>query len=153
MLQYNIPMSTDDIERRLDVAAQHCTARGARLSVSRRRVLRALLQAEHPLGAYAILERMAEDGARPLPPTVYRALDFLMAEGLAHKIHSANTYLACCEVGRPHAAEMFVCRRCGDAREVPRRGDAGPADVPAGFAVENVVMEVRGLCRACRDGA
>ena len=146
-------MSTDNIEPRLDAAAQYCAARGGRLTASRRRVLRALLQAEHPLGAYAILERMAEDGGRPLPPTIYRALDFLMAEGLAHKIHSANTYLACCEVGRPHAAEMFVCRRCGDAREVPRQDVAEPADAPPGFAVENVVMEVRGLCRACRDGA
>ena len=141
------------MEAILDEAERHCIARGERLTVLRRRVLEILLEAGQPLGAYTILELMAKDGRRPLPPTVYRALDFLLAQGLAHKLHSQNTFLPCCAVGRAHTAELFVCRRCGTACEVPQGGEVARAGKPPGFEVEAVVLEVRGLCGGCRGVA
>ncbi|MFM2130403.1 MAG: hypothetical protein RL477_1949, partial [Pseudomonadota bacterium] len=74
------------IEDALAAAAELCREQGARLTPVRRRVLEIVWQSHKPLGAYAILDVMAAGGRRPMPPTVYRALDFLLAHGLVHRI-------------------------------------------------------------------
>ncbi|MCE9649906.1 MAG: transcriptional repressor, partial [Parvibaculum sp.] len=86
------------------------------------------------------------------PPTVYRALDFLMAEGLIHKIESLNAYLGCGEAGRPHESQFLICRDCGTAEEIV---DAGldkaleAATRRARFEVERKVVEIAGICERC----
>src|SRR5438105_11892694 len=72
-----------------------CVARDQRLTATRRRVLEALTASHQPLGAYEIIDRLAASGPRPAPPTVYRALDFLVANGLVHRIESRNAFIAC----------------------------------------------------------
>src|ERR1039458_9984114 len=72
-----------------------CAARKQRLTPVRRRVLEALLASHAPLGAYELIDRLALCGARPAPITIYRALDFLREQGLAHRIESRNAFIAC----------------------------------------------------------
>ena len=57
-------------------------------------VLSVLEESSIPLSAYTILERLGEHGLRA-PPQVYRALDKLLDLGLAHKLASMNSFLAC----------------------------------------------------------
>src|SRR5215469_13731246 len=83
-------------------AEAHCAARAQRLTPIRRQVLEALLESHNPLGAYEIIERMADKKRRPAPITVYRALDFLRENGLVHRIESRNAFVAC---GHNHARE------------------------------------------------
>ena len=59
------------------VAEARCVELGQRLTPMRRDVLAALLVSHRPLGAYEIMERLAPQGPRPAPITVYRALEFL----------------------------------------------------------------------------
>jgi Fur family zinc uptake transcriptional regulator len=140
---------TASIERARKIVEQH----GEKLTPLRARVLGIVMQADEPLSAYEILDRMAEDGRKPAPPTVYRSLDFLIGQGLIHKIHSRNSFVACCNADEPHDARLFICRTCGIAREVthplPDREVAGEA-MDLGFEAERVVVEVEGLCRDCR---
>src|SRR5258708_16327138 len=76
-------------------ADEACNVRGTRLTPLRRRVLQALAESHSPLGAYEIVERLKKT-REPVPAmSVYRALDFLLAEGLAHRIESQNAFLAC----------------------------------------------------------
>ena len=72
-----------------------CRQRKQRLTPMRRQVLNALAASHRPIGAYEIMERVAADGTRPAPITVYRALDFLIEQGLVHRIESRNAFLAC----------------------------------------------------------
>src|SRR5215467_7858343 len=72
-----------------------CSVRGQRLTPIRRQVLEALADSHRTLGAYEIMDRLAERGPRPAPITVYRALDFLLENGLVHRIESRNAFLAC----------------------------------------------------------
>ena len=72
-----------------------CEARAQKFTPIRRQVLGALLSSHRPLGAYEIIDELAKSMPRPAPITVYRALDFLMANGLVHRIESGNAYLAC----------------------------------------------------------
>lgn len=131
-----------------------CEASGARLTPLRRRVLETLAQSHIPLGAYELVERLGESGERPPPMSVYRALDFLVAEGLAHRIESRNAFLAC---GRAHEADdvivFLICEQCGLTDEVASHAigrDIAWATRAAGFTPRTRVLEIAGLCARCR---
>jgi Fur family zinc uptake transcriptional regulator len=128
-------------------------ASAARLTPLRRRVLELVCESHTPVGAYDLLERLkGERQTRAAPPTVYRALDFLMEHGLIHRINSLNAYIACFGPHRPHDACLFICERCrtvdeSEAQSLRRAIDRRAAD--SGFRVRAQTIEVTGLCRAC----
>lgn len=139
--------------RRLDQAAELCAKRGQTLTPLRRRVFEIVLAADRPLGAYDVLEILARDRGRVAPPTVYRSLDFLVSQGLVHKVLSVNGFVACSASARPHDAQLFICGSCGSSVEVAQSSHAVLIEEEAAaldFAVESVVLEVHGRCHACR---
>ncbi len=140
----------------LQAAERLCARRGARLTEIRRRVLELVWRSHQPVGAYALLERLGRERGRVAPPTVYRALDFLIAHGLAHRIASLNAFIGCAHPDRDHIGQFLVCSGCGSAAELDdRRIDEAirsPAEA-AGFAVERPVIELAGRCPHCREGS
>lgn len=131
-----------------------CTDRGLRLTAQRRRVLELVWENHAPIGAYDVLERLNVGGGRNAPSVVYRALDFLMAQGFVHRIASLNAYVGCECPGAPHTAQFLICRLCGTVAELhdPRIGRAirrGAGEV--GFEVESTVVEVKGICPGCGE--
>ncbi len=139
----------------LKKAEEICALRGARLTQMRRRVLEFVWESHVPVGAYDILDRLNAGGGRAAPIAVYRALEFLMAHELVHRLASLNAYTGCGLPGTPHGAHFLICNGCGAAaelhdRQIDRAISRG-AD-QAGFAVDAPVVEVRGLCPDCRSG-
>jgi Fur family zinc uptake transcriptional regulator len=135
-------------------AEELCTARAQRLTPMRRHVLEALLASHRPLGAYEIIERLADPG-RPAPITIYRALDFLRDNGLVHRIESRNAFVACVH---NHADNdivvFFLCERCGAVGEAPGGAVAETLKASArtvGFAPKSPVIEIAGICAHCRE--
>ncbi len=102
-------------------------ARGQKLTPLRRRVLEIVLESHAPMGAYDVLGTLARGGAKPAPPTVYRALDFLCAQGLVHRIDSLSAFAACFAPERTHRGHFLLCRACGTGGRDRRRG-AGRRD-------------------------
>ncbi|MGB8525308.1 MAG: transcriptional repressor, partial [Rhodoplanes sp.] len=97
-----------------------CRQRKQRLTPMRRQVLNALAASHRPIGAYEIMELVAADGTRPAPITVYRALDFLIEQGLVHRIESRNAFLACAHRHDNGAVVAFlICEKCGAVGEAP----------------------------------
>jgi Fur family transcriptional regulator, zinc uptake regulator len=131
-----------------------CAARSQRLTPLRRQVLAVLSVSHKPLGAYEIMDRMAESGARPAPITVYRALDFLLDNGLAHRIESRNAFLACAHNHDAGALVVFlICDRCGAVGEAPATAvgeSLASAAKKAGFRPKMSVIEITGTCSHCR---
>lgn len=130
-------------------AAERLAARdGLRLTAARRCVFEALLASPKALGAYEILGRLGQ----VQPPTVYRALEFLVAHGLAHRVESRNAYVACAAPGSAHDAALLICRTC-DAVAETRLSEGsralGHAAADLGFRIETTVVEAQGLCPAC----
>jgi Fur family zinc uptake transcriptional regulator len=133
-----------------------CAERGARLTSIRHRVLEIIWQSHAPIGAYDILDALRREGKSAQPPTVYRALDFLLAQGLAHRITSLNAYIGCTTPGRSHGAQMLICERCGTVAELDdmRIGDTvNTAARAVGFRITNQALEVVGVCRDCAQAA
>lgn len=136
----------------LEAAERLAAARGVRLTDSRARVLEIVAESHKPLGAYDILQRLAAERGRAAPPTVYRALAFLVEQGFAHRIDSLNAFVACFDPERAHDAGFLICERCKTVEEVadPSLGKAVRAAVTAsGFQPRRSVVEISGLCAAC----
>jgi Fur family transcriptional regulator, zinc uptake regulator len=158
------------LETTLDRVAAQCARRGAQLTELRRQVLRLVLESEHPVGAYALLDRLKtlRDGAAP--PTVYRALDFLLEQGLIHKVERLNAYLGCVETGQDahahgeeedqphhdHPHQFLICRRCGTTAEISDPGimaALSSASAHAGFTLHRATVEAEGVCAGCAGPA
>ncbi|HEV7370655.1 Fur family transcriptional regulator [Arenibaculum sp.] len=133
-----------------------CAERGVRLTEIRRRVLELVWQSHRPVGAYDLLDRLASEGRRAAPPTVYRALDFLMEHGLVHRIHSLNAFVGCAWAGEGHSANFMICSGCGEAVEFDGTGlteAIGRIGAGHGFRVRSQVVEVIGRCAGCAGEA
>jgi Fur family zinc uptake transcriptional regulator len=136
------------------IAEAQCEKQGLRLTPIRRHVLGVLLESHQPLGAYEIMERLAPQGPRPAPVTVYRALDFLRENGLIHRIESRNAFVAC--VHNHASAEpvvFLICERCGavgEAASLAVAATLSSAARAAGFTPRSPVIEIGGICAHCR---
>ncbi len=129
---------------------------GRRLTPVRRRTLEILLEAHRALGAYEVLERLAAEGFGSQPPVAYRALDFLVAEGLVHRIRRLNAFAACMQPGAPHHPAFLICEGCGALAEGPGHEAAQALEAAAAvadFRIARVSLEATGLCAACREAA
>ena len=139
----------------LEYAERVCADRAQNLTPIRRHVLRTLLSSHRPLGAYEVIEELARVIPRPAPITVYRALDFLMQNGLVHRIESRNAFLAC---GREHddasAVAFLICESCGSVGEIPAAAVAqglSEAARQTGFTPTLSVVEITGICGHCQS--
>lgn len=149
--QANLPCTPGDTVAFLAEAEALVTARGQKLTSIRRKVLELLVEAEAPAKAYDLLTRLDGEGSAK-PPTVYRALDFLQEQGLAHKIESLNAYVACGHASHAHSALFLICEACGHAEELHSVGTTAALreeTAAAGFRLNRAVIEARGLCRTC----
>jgi len=131
-----------------------CAERGLRLTRIRRRVLELVWANHRPSKAYDLLDAIRGEPFSTAPPTVYRALDFLLEAGLIHRIESLNAYVGC--EARHAAGEpiFLICRACQRVAELPGRGvreAIAHAAGRVGFAVDRETIEVSGLCRACAE--
>lgn len=143
------------IESAIDRARELCARNGARLTVQREQVLRLIWRSHKPLGAYPLMDLLAEKTTRSIaPPTIYRALDFLSEQGLVHKIHSLNAFIGCSQPGEQHQSYFLICRHCETALECgnPQLGEAlAQTATKAGFVAEQQSVEIVGLCSPCRS--
>ncbi len=133
-----------------------CRESGARLTPVRKRVLEILLEEHRAMGAYDVLDRLSAEGFGSQPPVAYRALEFLVEQGFAHRIRRLNAFAACTSPGDSHAPVFFICRSCNAVAETPGQSVRGEVDRIAselGFSVERTNIEALGLCPACTDGA
>jgi Fur family transcriptional regulator, zinc uptake regulator len=131
-----------------------CRQNKISLTPGRRRILEILAREGRPLGAYEMIDRVAQaTGKRPAPISIYRALDFLLENSLIHRLASRNAYLAC---GHGHAVQepivFLICEVCGavvEATSAAMRGALGELAAEAKFSPRAQVMEVAGRCRTC----
>ena len=100
-----------------------CARRGARLTRLRRRVLELVWQGHAAVKAYDLLAELDRKDATAKPPTVYRALDFLMAHGLVHRLESLNSYVGCPQPGAPARRPVPDLRRLRQRQRVRGVGD------------------------------
>ena len=137
----------------LNRASRICDSRGARLTDLRRQVLGLILDRDSPTGAYDLLDQLRSTRHGAAPPTVYRALEFLLEQGLIHKLERLSAFVGCiAEDDHAHAAQFFICRTCGKVAELedPELADAlEHAARRLGFTLGQATIEAEGQCATC----
>ena len=137
----------------LSNALDKCKSLGLRLTNTRRQVLEIIWESHNPMGAYEVLQQLQQQGHKPAPPTAYRALDFLLSAGLVHRIESLNAFVGCPSPEAVHLCQFYICDDCGHIAEVNNAKVAEALSSSAeqlGFASQQPVIEVHGLCQSCR---
>ncbi len=149
----NASMANDPIAARIDAAADLCSRRGARLTDLRRDVLALILAAEIPPSAYDLLARLKDSRPGAAPPTIYRALEFLLGQGLVHRVERLGAFVGCLEPGHhAHPVHFLICRTCHDVRELEDADlDLMLTQVAgaSGFVAERATVEMEGVCAPC----
>ena len=134
-----------------------CKQRGLRLTPIRANALRLIADAGRPVKAYELLDQMKATHDAAAPPTVYRALEFLLEHGFIHKLSSINAFVGCHHPGgEPHAVPFLICDRCHSATELEDERIVGALDARAralGFVPQAQTLEVHGVCAACAAAA
>lgn len=146
---------SDCIDNAMLVAERLCRDRGLRFTALRRRVLALVWESHRPVGAYEILASLAEEGRNSAPPTVYRALGFLIEAGLVHRLNKLNAFIGCPEPSRPHSGQFLICRDCGTVAELDDSSIEALVNEKAremGFTAATQVLEIEGVCRRCSPG-
>ena len=134
-----------------------CRERGLRLTTLRGQVLRLIAQAERPVKAYDLLDSIRTERGQAAPPTVYRALDFLIDHGFIHRLSSINAFVSCHHPRqREHTAPFLICDRCQRAVELEDERTAAQLQAQArllGFRAQGQTLEVHGMCAECAESA
>lgn len=130
-----------------------CEDRGVRFTPQRKRVFELICTNKSASSAYDLLEQLKISEPQAKPPTIYRALDFLLEQGFIHKIESNNSFISCCSCGQnKHYSQLLICDHCGNVVEL--QDDklmillAGNAE-KHGFKITNHVIETHGICKTC----
>jgi Fur family zinc uptake transcriptional regulator len=141
------------IEDALVAAEKLCADKGLRFTPLRKRVLELVWSSHKPVGAYALLDSLRDEDLGSAPPTVYRALDFLIEHGLIHRIERMNAFVGCSHPGESHRGFFLICGECGNAEEMESPSVAESIATSAsrrGFAARDMTLEVTGTCADCR---
>ena len=144
----------NSVEAAMSNITDICREKGLRLTPLRRRILELILQQHNPIGAYELMDSLRGDGRRADPPTIYRTLDFLITNGLAHRIQSLNAYVGCQNPRNPHSAQFFICQNCSKTAELEQNDINEVLERHArdfNFEVKDMILEVTGICSKCRE--
>jgi len=150
----------DCVDTAMAIARKTCLEAGVRLTPTREQVLFLIWQSHKPLGAYDIIAQLSEHKHQlskkvVAPPTVYRALEFLLEQGFIHRIASLNAFVGCSLHRAEHMSQFLLCSACGIAIEMAsdsiNQAIRQKAD-SFGFAIKAETIEVIGLCSCCQTG-
>lgn len=136
----------------LDRIEQECKTRGASLTAIRREVLGLLYRSPKGVKAYDLLAQIKQERPGASPPTVYRALDFLIEQGLAHKIGRMNLFVACRHNSHQIPSLFLVCPKCSGVTELQEQSVMRALSVSlaeAGHQLESPEVEISALCPKC----
>lgn len=129
-----------------------CQQRGVRFTEIRKQILELIWESHRAVKAYDLLDKVKLKSSSAKPTTVYRALDFLLEQGLIHKVESLNAYIGCSHADRKHEQLLLTCTQCHEVEErtAERVMDAIAQELQqAGFVHQYKAVEIHGLCAKC----
>ncbi|MFL7866037.1 zinc uptake transcriptional repressor Zur [Vibrio cincinnatiensis] len=143
-----------DLDNKLSKQIEEiCAARGVRLTSQRKRVFDLICASKKASSAYDLLEDLKKSEPQAKPPTVYRALDFLLEQGFIHRVESTNSFISCCSCNaHKHFSQLLICDQCGNVIELQNDSLIDMLANNAekhGFTISNHVIESHGVCQSC----
>lgn len=166
MAQYSEPLQSAFVssghdhvccrEKAIRTAEELCNQRGVRFTPIRREVLELIWESHCAVKAYDLLDRIKPKAGSAKPATVYRALDFLLEQGLIHKVESLNAFIGCSFSDRRHEQLLLTCVKCHEVEERPgeRVMEAIAEELKqAAFTMQHKAIEIHGICGRCASNS
>jgi Fur family zinc uptake transcriptional regulator len=141
-------MSHPLLARAIDI----CKSKNVRFTPVRQQVFTLMAEQKGAISAYDLLEKLQAFDSKAKPPTIYRALEFLLENHFIHRIESLNAYLMCCHLGCEHPMQLLICDMCQQIIELsdPNIDEAFSLKASQfGFKITNKVLEAHGVCDSC----
>lgn len=138
----------------INEAKNICQEYGLRFTDSRKEVFEKIIANHAPTKAYDILDELQKDNKNVKAPIVYRALDFLMENGLIHRLHSFNSYVKCSHPKKHNHCYFMICNKCNSIEEccsLNLSKDIEKIGKSKQFKIENVAIEIEGTCFECLE--
>jgi Fur family zinc uptake transcriptional regulator len=132
-------------------AEELCSKRNIKLTSLRKSILRVIWQSHVPIKAYEIIEKL---GCNSKPITVYRILDFFLANRIIHKLESQNAFLGCAHPDNSHNCCFIICKHCNVAQEYCENdfiNNITTRLTADEFKIEHVILEIHGVCKDCAN--
>ncbi|EPY9770966.1 TPA: transcriptional repressor [Klebsiella variicola] len=138
----------------LNQAADLCQKQKGRLTHLRQVVFIIISRAIKGAKAYEILHIIKELIPKAAPPTVYRALNFLMTMNLINKVNTCQTYkVSMPDLDSCGVEAMLVCPRCNKQTRLNDDGliyQMQKIIADNDFAPLPQLIEIVSLCNQCR---
>ncbi|MCW8931498.1 MAG: transcriptional repressor [Gammaproteobacteria bacterium] len=131
---------------------EQCRKKNIRLTPIRQQVFDEILQSHKAIKAYDILQNMSTPGEMVKPPTVYRAIDFLLEHGFIHKIESLNAFIACYHEHNKDCFQLLICDECGTVSEQINNKISHEMKLLSekeNFTLQHPIIELHGTCFQC----
>ncbi len=125
-----------------------------KLTPLRQQVLAILSKQKQPLTAYAVLDELKKDKPNAQVMSVYRVLDFLLENGLVHRIENLNSFIICSHLSEGHSSQWLICESCGKAEEIDSKDFCkaiSQIERQSGFRVKTPTIELLGVCKVCLE--
>ncbi len=151
-MMHHCPDHHHCIEQAIQKAELICQDRKLRFTELRRNVLTLIWQNHQPAKAYDILDQLKVQDTSAKPPTVYRALNFLLESGLIHKLNSLNAYVGCSHPLKHNQCYFLICDDCGEANECCNHHLADAIEQTTQhnqFQTRQTTVEIEGKCQQC----
>lgn len=127
--------------------------KGLKLTDLRKKVFDIIWQNHKAIKAYDIIEQLGKlERTQIKPPIVYRTLDFLVENGLVHRIDSINAFVGCTHADQDHECHFLICENCNDVTEICDEEldkKLNKTAKNAKFTVARKNIEILGVCKEC----
>lgn len=142
------------VSEALGMAEHLCVVRGVQLTPIRHQVLELIWDSHKAVKAYELLDRIRPLQHAAKPATIYRALDFLIEQGLIHRVESLNAFVGCSCSGHQHELLLLICKHCNEVEERPAPKVMTVLSEEfnqAGFVAHSKAIEAQGICVKCKE--
>ena len=145
-----MPLSSAEIDRRMDLFSQACRQSGTRMTHQRMEIFREVARSRQHPDAQSVFGQVRRRIPQISLNTVYRTLAFLEDRELIMRVdaHAERAHYDGDTGQHPH----FLCSKCGtlrDCRIPPLDELQMPSQIPKLGRISSWQVQVRGVCAKC----
>lgn len=145
--------SASELKASIHKVKEICKSNKLGFTEIRKQVFEIIVKNNKPIKAYEILDKISNiNNKHSHPPTVYRAIDFLIENGFVHKLNSINSFVGCFHPKAHKECYFLICKKCNIYQECcddSLKDRISKTAIYNNFVICNTTLEIEGHCIDC----